>query len=308
MPETGGHRRAIGLLLYTGTLFGVNFPLGKIATQAGVPPLVWAMVVSAGAAGLLLPALAVQGRLTLPRGRMLRYCGISGVVSFAAINGMVFAIIPHVGAGYAGLMFALSPVATLGVTALAGLRTPPRLGVIGIGFGLAGAAVVALTRGGGAGAGGLVWPLLGFAIPVVLALGNVYRTLDWPEGAHPAALAFWSHLFALAAFVALQLGMGGGLALDSLGAVPLATGLQSLAAGLTFPAYFALQRAGGPVLLSQIGYVAAAVGLGAGTLALGEVYGPMTWAGAAVIAVGIALTVRAQMAPAPRPAPFTGSA
>ena len=66
-----------------------------------------------------------------------------------------------------------------------------------------------------------------------------------------------------------------------------------------FPAYFALQRAGGPVLLSQIGYVAAAVGLATGTLFLGESYGALTWAGAGIIAIGIGLTVRAQMKPAP---------
>ena len=42
---------------------------------------------------------------------------------------------------------------------------------------------------------------------------------------------------------------------------------------------------GGPVYLSQIGYVAAAVGLFSGTLFLGERYGLLTWLGAAVIIV-----------------------
>lgn len=298
MAEAGGNGRAIGLLLYTGALLGVNFPLGKLAAGAGVPPLMWAMVVSAGAAGLMIPALVVQKRFVVPRGRMLRYTAVSGLVTFAAVNGLVFLLIPRVGAGYAGLMFALSPVATLGVTALAGLKTPPRLGVIGIRFGLAGAVVVALTRSGTGGAEGLIWPLLAFAIPVILALGNVYRTLDWPEGAHPAALAVWSHVFALLALAGLQVALTGDLPLHHLREVPLAVMGQALAAGLTFPAFFALQKAGGPVLLSQIGYVAAAVGLATGTLLLGETYAPLTWAGAAVIAVGIALTIRAQLSPA----------
>lgn len=87
--------------------------------------------------------------------------------------------------------------------------------------------------------------------------------------------------------------------LERLHAVPHLVLPQMLVAGLTFPAYFALQRAGGPVLLSQIGYVAAAVGLAAGTVLLGEVYAPLTWAGAAVVAIGIALTIRAQLSPAP---------
>ena len=303
MAEAGGNGRAIGLLLYTGALLGVNLPLGKLAAQGGVPPLLWAMVVSAGAAGLMIPALVVGKRFTVPRGRMLRYTVISGLLSFAAINALLYLLIPRVGAGYAGLMFALSPVATLGVTALAGLKTPPRLGVIGIGFGLAGAAVVALTRSGSGGAEGLIWPLVAFALPVILALGNVYRTIDWPEDGHPAALAVWSHLFALMGLAGLQVATTGELPLHHLREVPGLVLAQAVVAGLTFPAYFALQKAGGPVLLSQIGYVAAAVGLATGTLFLGEVYAPLTWAGAAVIAVGIALTIRAQVAPRREVAP-----
>ena len=143
MTDTGSNRAAIGLLLYTGALFGLNFPLGKLATGAGVPPLVWALVVSVGAAGLLLPGLVLQRRFYLPRGQMLRYTLISGLLSFALVNTLVFVLIPHVGAGYAGLMFALSPVVTLGLTALAGLKVPGRMGFYGIALGLLGAAIVA---------------------------------------------------------------------------------------------------------------------------------------------------------------------
>lgn len=298
MTETGDRRRSIGLLIYTGTLLGLSFPLGKIAMAAGVPPLVWAMVVSFGAATLLLPMLIVRRQLALPRGQMLRYTVISGLVSFAAINAMMFFLIPLVGAGYTSLMFALSPVTTLALTALAGLKVPGRLGLIGIGFGLVGAVVVALTRGAGGTPDMALWSLLAFAIPATLAIGNVYRTLDWPEGAHPMALAFWSHGVALLAFIILQLAVSGRIPLGTLGHVPMITVAQLITAGLTFPAYFALQRAGGPVLLSQIGYVAAAVGLASGTLFLGEVYSPLTWTGATIFAAGIALSITAQLAPA----------
>ena len=84
MGEAGSNRQAIGLLLYTGGLFGLSFPLGKIAAEAGVAPLIWALVVSMGAAGLLLPGLILQGRFRLPRGQMLRYTVISGLMSCPA--------------------------------------------------------------------------------------------------------------------------------------------------------------------------------------------------------------------------------
>ena len=60
--------------------------------------------------------------------------------------------------------------------------------------------------------------------------------------------------------------------------------------------FFRLQVVGGPVYLSQIGYVAAAIGLASGVLALGESYALLTWAGAFVIAIGVVMTTIAQKA------------
>ncbi len=282
------------LLLATGALIGLNFPLGKIAAGAGISPVVWSLVVSAGAAGMLLPYLIVTARLQLPDLVLLRYAVLSGLISFVAANLLVFTVIPHVGSGYTGLVFALSPVFTLAISALARLRTPGPLGLAGIGLGLAGAALVTLTRQASGDVTNAVWVLAALLIPLTLACGNVYRTVAWPPGAAPDVLAFWSHVFAALAFVGLLLVTRGGVPLGELAAAPAATIAQAIAAGLTFPLFFRLQAAGGPVLLSQIGYVAAAVGLLAATLLLGERYGMLTWIGAAVIAVGIGITIVAQ--------------
>jgi len=51
---------------------------------------------------------------------------------------------------------------------------------------------------------------------------------------------------------------------------------------------------GGPTYLSQIGYVAAAVGVAVGLSFLGEHYPPLVWVGIAVVAAGIGLTTLAQ--------------
>jgi drug/metabolite transporter (DMT)-like permease len=52
---------------------------------------------------------------------------------------------------------------------------------------------------------------------------------------------------------------------------------------------------GGPVTLSQIGTVAAGVGVLIGTIGLGERYPAVVWIGIAIIAAGISLAVRARM-------------
>ena len=86
----------------------------------------------------------------------------------------------------------------------------------------------------------------------------------------------------------------GGASLGHVAAVPLETIAQMASASAMFAFFFRLQAVGGPVYLSQIGYVAAAVGLFAGIVFLGERYSALTWAGALIIAAGVAMTTRAQ--------------
>ena len=282
------------LLLITGTLIGLNFPLGKIAGEAGVSPLIWAMLISLGATLVLLPILLATRMLALPPPRVLRYTGISAVVSFVTPNLLLFTVIPHTGAGYAGLMFALSPVFTLLFASLLGMKVPGRLGRFGIAVGLAGASLVSLARGFNPNGPGIGWLLAAMAIPVALAAGNVYRTLDWPKGVSPNVLAFWGHAFSSALFLTLLLMTRGTVPLNEIAPAAGAALAQVLVAGMTFPAFFRLQQKGGPVLLSQIGYVAAAVGLIGATVFLGERYSATTWLGAGVIVVGIGITIAAQ--------------
>lgn len=284
-------RSVTALLLYVGFLIGLNFPLGKLAAAAHVPPALWSLIISTGASAALVPGLVRRGVLIWPRGGMLRYGLIAGGITFFGANLLTFSTIPYVGAGQVGMMYALSPVVTLAFSLLAGLRAPNALGLAGIGFGMSGAMLVALGRGGFGDIS--LWALAALGIPVLLALGNVYRTLYWPKGADPVVLAFWSHVAAALGFVALLFGQGP-VSFSPLFDIPATTLAQMAVAAATFPAFFRLQRLGGPVVLSQIGYVAAATGMTAAVLLLGERYGAVTWAGAGLIAVGIGFTIAGQ--------------
>lgn len=289
------------LLLVSGSLIGLKFPLGKVAGAAGVPPMVWAGLISLGVMLLLLPVQLFTRSLALPSRAVLRYTAVSALISFVAPDLLLFTVIPHAGAGYTGLMFALSPVFTLLFASLLGMRTPGRRGQLGIAVGLIGAVAVSLTRGASPQGPDLVWLLAAAAIPVALAAGNVYRSLRWPANAAPSSLAFWGHSFSAMVFLLLVLATEGALPLQEVRAVSGVAAAQMLISGLGFPVYYRLQRDGGPVLLSQIGYVAAAVGLISATLFLGEQYSLATWLSASIIALGISITIRAQQAESPPP-------
>jgi len=285
---------ALGLLIVTGGLLGLTLPFGKLATANGVPAMLWAFVISGGAGGVLLLVLAMRRQLSALTTHRLRYFAIAAAISYAIPNLLMFSAIPHLGAGYAGIMFTLSPVITLVLSILLGVRRPSLLGILGIAVGFVGAVLVALTRGQAERPADLFWVVIGLLIPVSLAAGNIYRTYDWPKDTGPIELAAGSHLAAALMLLAglIALGEGGSFAL--LPHVPWLVVAQIASASTMFAVFFRLQAVGGPVYLSQIGYVAAAVGLASGVLFLGEHYRLLTWLGAVIIVVGVIMTTRAQ--------------
>jgi drug/metabolite transporter (DMT)-like permease len=284
---------APALLMTTGALLGLILPFGKIAAQSGVPPLLWTFIFSFGATGVLCLALALRRHSFTVTPRTLRYYAIAAAISYAIPNFLIFTVMPHLGAGYTGIMYTLSPALTLLMSIALGIRRPNALGIAGITVGFIGAVMVAATRGELGRPAEPFWVALALLIPVLLAAGNIYRTYDWPEGADPVELAVGSHFASALMLMAVML-LQGHASFAPLAAIPFITIAQVIASAAMFAFYFRLQSVGGPVYLSQIGYVGAGVGLLSGTMLLGERYQWMTWAGAAVIVIGLAMTTRAQ--------------
>ena len=131
-------------------------------------------------------------------------------------------------------------------------------------------------------------------IPLFLGLGNVYRTMAWPKDAPPRLLAATTNLAAAPPLLLLFAATTGGFAIWPLFVNPLLLVAQLATSTLMFLTFFRLQQVGGPTYLSQIGYVAAAIGLLIGVTAFGETYPWTVWAGAGVIAAGIALSTLGQ--------------
>jgi drug/metabolite transporter (DMT)-like permease len=278
-----------------GGLLGLSFPLGKLAGAAGVPPLVWSTLLSGGGAVVLALALLLRRQKLQLTAQLLRYFLVVSVVSYALPNALIFSAIPHLGSAYAAILFTLSPMFTVMFSFAAGLRAPRRLELAGIVIGFVGTLLVASARGEIGRSVEWFWIGLGALVPVSLALGNVYRTLDLPKGTPSLVLAVGSN--AVAALLLLILSwMSGGLGgFATLVTVPWLVATQVTATAAMLALFFQLQLVGGPVTLSQIGTVAAAVGVIAGTAGLGERYPTIVWIGIAIIAIGISLTVRARM-------------
>ncbi len=282
------------LLLVTGALLGAMFALGKVATQAGVVPLAYALAMHLGA-GVLLAVTARRQSGGVPVSmRYLRYYALSGLFSMAVPNAVLLIVIPHLGAGLASVVYALPALFTLVLAAALKVGpAPTRLGSIGIGLGALGTLLI-LTPGASLPSADLsLWMLLALAIPVSVAIGNVYRTVDWPKDASPLALAA-GMLLGASGWIAIGLVATGSLIdLGTLARAPVAVTFQILISAVTFIFYFRLQLLAGPVYLSQIGYVMTATGLASGVL-LGETYPSVVWLAVGLIAFGVVLTTRAR--------------
>ncbi len=282
--------RQLLLLLGTGAALGLNFPIGKLAMAAGVGPALWAAVISLGA-GLALLLAANLTEVSRPNAQStLRFALVSGFISYVVPNFLTFTVIPQIGSGLAAIMFALSPVVTALLSLLLRVRPPNLLGLTGIAVGLGGAMTIIYSRHGNIDGGGLVWILAGLLIPVFLGAGNVYRTLAWPEGASPRKLAAHTNLAAVPFLAAAAIFQTGTLDLAPLAAISGLVLAQLAVSTTMFLMFFRLQQIGGPTYLSQIGYVAAAVGVLIGVAYFAETYPVSVWVGAGVVGVGIVLS------------------
>ena len=107
-------------------------------------------------------------------------------------------------------------------------------------------------------------------MPVFLAIGNVYRSRHWPEGARPLQLA--PGMLLAGALLLLPLGLFG---VELRPAWEQAAGAWWLAAEVAlfagmYALYFVLQKVAGAVYLSQIGSVTAITGAAVAIFLLGE--------------------------------------
>lgn len=284
--------RPLVLLLVTGLAFGGNFPMGKLAVEAGINPALWAAVICLGAGLSVLVAAVLFERSPAVPG-IARYALVSGMLSNVIPLVLTFTVIPHIGSGLTAMLVATSPVTTALLSMLLKVRPPGALGLVGIAVGLFGAVIIILARSVTFPAGEGRWLVLAALIPVFLGVGNVYRSFAWPRGAGPMRLGATVNLTAVPPLLAIAF-FWGGLDLAPLAKVPGLVVAQAAAATLMYLTFFRLQAVGGPTYLSQIGYVGAAVGVAVGVAFLGERYPPLVWAGIAVVAAGIALTTFAQ--------------
>jgi len=221
--------------------------------------------------------------------RSPEYYAVSALVGVAGSSLIFFSAVPHVGAGFVALIISLPPLLTyIGALALK-MERFHAIRATGVAAALAGAGILAARKLSAPDAD-VFWVLLALGGPVLLAIGNLYRTLRWPKDVSADALA--PGMLVAAAVMLLGAGFLPGLSL----AVPadqslpfILIAVQSVVFAGMFLLLFLLQKTGGPVLLSLLGSVGALIGVPVAILLQGEAPPEGLFLGAALIVAGIAL-------------------
>jgi drug/metabolite transporter (DMT)-like permease len=284
--QVSRHQIVISLLLLNGFLIALTLAFAKAVTSQGVSPISYAFWQALIAACILI-LMSCRDSIHLNR-TIIQYFIISGLSGIAIPNVVAFFLVGKLGAGYTSIMFALPPMFTFLLSASLGLEKLKLLRLIGLLIAVLACTWIIFQRHSQIGEGGILWYALGIVIPLMLSIGNVYRSVAWPKGIKSMPLAAGTLLAS-----ALSLCVFGNLTDVELVDTDISLNthglilVQGLLTALNFFCAFELQKRSNPVFYSQLGTVAAIFGLLIGVVWFNEAYSLSIWLGVFFVIFGL---------------------
>lgn len=275
-----------GLLLLNGFLIALMLALAKTATSQGLPAASFAFWQTLIAGSILL--LASGGQKGNFSRQLTHYFLVSGLTGIAIPNLIAFYLVTRLGAGFTGIMYALPPLFTFLLALSLRLEKPLWTRFAGLGIAVLACSWIVLQRHAEMGSVSPMWFALGLVIPLMLSIGNIYRSIAWPQDAKPATLAAGTLLTSALTIAAFAQSIGTELLPDPLdSSVFVILGSQGVLTALTYLCAFELQKRSNPVFYSQLGIIAALFGLLIGALWFKESYSLGIWIGALLVLLGL---------------------
>lgn len=277
----------LACLIAGGILTGISTNLAKYAGHIGLSALAFLFWSITGAAIILLIIAILRREQMLLTARYVEYYFIAALVSVAGSNLIFFSAIPYVGASFVALILSLPPLLTYIGALILDMERFNKQRAFGVACALMGASVLAIHKFSAANAP-IFWILLALCGPILLAIGNLYRTLRWPDHASPMALAPGMLIAAAVLLATVSLFPTFSLSVPLGKTLPfIIIAVQAFIFAGQFLLLFILQKTGGPVLLSLLGAVGAVVGVPIAIFLQGERPPEGLLIGASLIGLGI---------------------
>jgi drug/metabolite transporter (DMT)-like permease len=164
--------KVAGLLVLNGLILATHLILARRAHAEGVDPIVYTLAGAAGAAFFLMVYRWLgAGPHGLRRDQVL-YGVISGAISVALPQVLIYSASAYVSAGIASLAYAFPTPLTYLMAAPVGFERMSFGRTLGVGIAFAGAITLAFSRTGSPSGEGF-WVLLAMLAPISIAAGNI---------------------------------------------------------------------------------------------------------------------------------------
>jgi drug/metabolite transporter (DMT)-like permease len=296
----------VGELALLGLLWGVTFPVARVAIDAGANPFLLVALDLLLAAAVLAPVAWLRGGPRPPARSLLQSAGL-GALLIAGINLPLNWGLQYATGGTASIVYATSPLVSLAALALLGAPVAlPRRQAAALGLGLFGVILLGIGSMGGS----LFVALAAFAAFGIGAacqgIGSVLEGRARPQGEGTWGLTFQFLGGAVAASAVVPF-LGSKVAfpvnLATVGSVAY-LGILSMAVGYSI--YFRLIHRAGAVRANQVTFLSPLVALTVGVLAFGERFAPIEAVALCLVVLALGLLQPIARGPAGtrRPTPY----
>ncbi len=292
--------KALILLIVSGVLAAGVFIAGKQASSEQLSPLLILFWQMSGGALVVWVASLPSRQFPIWRKDYIRYYLIGGLLGISLPFALAFFVLQQLQVGIVGLLTALSPIFTYAMARVLGQESGHPLRLLGLIVGLCGVALLVVPGDTTALPDPIPdqWSamLLALAIPVTLAASNIYRSRYWPVGSAAMPLVIGMLTVQSVGLLVVNLIIGTFyVELPEFKDTGFVLTVLALMAGASYLTSFTLLRVGGPVYLSQMGYVITAVTMLAGVLLWDEHYDNTDLISMVLILTGVLLTTVTQM-------------
>lgn len=273
-----------------GSLVAINFALAKFAVQNGLSPFsafYWQLL----GAVLLLLSYAKARRLTLTlKKKHLQYYLLAGLFGVSGPNLLSNWVLIELPASTFTVLVTLSPLFTFTLSALFERKQLSRQRLVGILVGFS-AILLVSAQNLEAATTPLMVLLLALIVPLLLAVGNVYRSIAYPADSNSLSLAFGMLLSQVLLLTPIYL-------LTDNHYIPFATPqlldavviAMAVFSALSYLFTFRLQQLTDSVGFSQVGYFVTLTGVVIGILLFGEQLSTEVIIAIVLLFTGLAIT------------------
>ncbi len=283
--------KALLLLLLSGSLTAALYMVRKLAGAESIPVTLFLFWQLSGSALVVLLFSIRSQQYPIWNMEHIRYYLIGGLLGTSIPFILVFLALEKLQVGLVGLVTALSPIATYFLARIVGVEQASTLRLLGLIFGLSGVALI--LNSGESIDQSTHWGvlLLALMIPLTLAVSNIYRSRYWPAGSESVAIVMGMLMVngVLLLIVNLWLGNFRANIFENKQTLYL-IGVLSVLAGAAYISSFKLLKEGGPVYLSQMGYVITVVTIIAGIFIWDEQYRVKDLISVSLVFAGVFMT------------------